>query len=514
MKKALFVVLVISMFVCILSISAGAVTGSESNEFGEITYVEGLRADTQLTDKSSRVVLLNSDGTYSTYPTYYICDVKLQWQGTTQYDFSAINSALKTSYDMMKIVRIEIITDATIWNPNGGVLHGNTNLVEVRFPEGTQITEIGGQTFKGCTNLKSITIPKSVKTLGWLCFEHCYGLEEVIFEEGSQLTKLGGPTFQRCDSLKEIKFPDSLTSASGLILQACGSLERVYFGRNFTSALSSNAFQSTPTKGLQIFLPDFADFASVIKAAPGATLVTSLTKAQAEELEIGKAYSYDELMAAGKFEESAIVYGCPQCMMFADGGTHRLENINTCIGRCSVCGFVAKFESPVHQLKVFYENGFACGGIVYESCQNELCGYSKDIKELSAIICFVGYSVSEDLSALCAGYCINQGALEEYEKYNGEEKISYGIYFGVFDGESDNFLSYDAGEIKSINGSGVAVNLNRITVGFDFKISGFNESTQNTEIILCAYVGNGARIDYLTGYDLEIEPITVSRLAK
>ncbi len=509
MKKTILFIIIVLSFIYLFAISSFAVTGKVSNEFGEITYVEGLRSDTQLKDKTSRVVLLNSDGTYSTYPTYYICDVKLQWQGTTQYKFDAINSALGTNYDMMSIVRIEIITDATIWNPNGGVLHGNTNLLEVIFPEGTQITEIGGQTFKGCTSLKSITIPKSVKTLGWLCFEHCYGLETVIFEEGSQLTKLGGPTFQRCDSLKEIKFPDSLTSASGIILQYCGSLEKVFFGRNFTSALSSNAFQGTPTTGLQIFLPENANFASVIDAAPKSTIITMLTKEKAEQVGIGNVYSYDELLKAGKFAESTIVYGCPGCMMFSDGGSHKLENINTCVGKCSICGYIDKFETPQHILNTFctYENGFTKNGVAYENCANEGCGHSRTIETVNALINFIGYSVKEDKSAMCVSYYVDKTAINTYMNYNENEQITYGIYFGLSNGNTDNLLSYNNGVIEATNEKSVNINLESNIVGFDFKVSGFNESTINTDLMIFAYIGNGSKIECVTS-----NPIKISQL--
>lgn len=495
-KIVLFVIALISL-VCIFTLTLFAVSGSSSNEFGDITYVEGLRADTQLKDKTSRVVLLNSDGTYSTYPTYYICDVKLQWQGTTQYDFSAINSALDASYSMMSIVRIEIITDATIWNSNGGVLHGNKNLLEVVFPEGTQITEIGGQTFKGCINLKSITIPKSVQTLGWLCFEHCYGLEEVAFEEGSQLTKLGIPSFQRCDSLKEIKLPDSLTSFGWLEFQDCDALERVFLGKNFTASIDSRVFQSSDTKGMQIFAPENADFASIIKAAPGATIVTSLTKEQAEKTGVGKVYSYNELLSAGKFTENAIVYGCPDCMM-SNGGKHLLETVNPCIGKCSVCGYVDKFENPAHNLKCFcsYENGFAQGGIVYQVCQNDMCGYSDITGNTGAIIYFYGYSVKEDLSAMCASYYIDKSAYNTYLSYNQGEKLSYGIYLGVYNESRHNLLTYDNGIIKSVDEKGACLNIDSKIVSFDFKISGFNERSISTRLVLVAYIGNGERIDY------------------
>ena len=513
MRKIALLIMIFIFSACLFTMTSFAVTGSTSNEFGKITYVDGLRSDTQIKDQTSRVVLLNSDGTYSTYPTYYICDVKLQWQGTTQYKFDAINAALGTNYDMMSIVRIEIITDATIWNPHGGVLHGNTNLLEVIFPEGTQMTEIGGQTFKGCTNLKSITIPKSVKTLGWLCFEHCYGLEEVIFEEGSQLTKLGGPTFQRCDSLKEIKFPDSLTSASGLILQSCGSLEKVFFGRNFTGALSSNAFQSTPTKGLQIFVPENADFASIMAAAKNATIVTTLTKEQAEKTGVGKVYSYDELLSAGKFEENAIVYGCPGCMMFSDGGSHKLENINTCVGKCAVCGYIDKLEAPRHILNTFctYENGFSKSGIAYESCTNEGCGHLRTVETVNALIGFIGYSVKEDKSAVCVSYYVNKIAIDAYTSYNEDEQITYGIYFGISNGNTDNLLSYNNGVIEATNEKSVNINLESNIVGFDFKVSGFNEGTLNTDLMIFAYIGNGSKIEYVTE-DTEVNSIKISQL--
>ena len=70
MKKIFLLACVFALF-CLLSLSVGAVTGNASNEYGKITYVNGIDEVTGH-DTTSRAVLRNADDTYTTYPAYYI----------------------------------------------------------------------------------------------------------------------------------------------------------------------------------------------------------------------------------------------------------------------------------------------------------------------------------------------------------------------------------------------------------------------------------------------------------
>lgn len=91
MKRILFLFATL-VLLCIFSLSVGAVTGARSDEFGEVTYVSGVNENTEIKDKTSRVVLLNSDGTYTTYPAYYISDRdKAHSRGAYPLNFNSKN---------------------------------------------------------------------------------------------------------------------------------------------------------------------------------------------------------------------------------------------------------------------------------------------------------------------------------------------------------------------------------------------------------------------------------------
>ena len=94
------------------------------------------------------------------------------------------------------------------------------------------VTRIGGYAFKGCGNLKGVTIPDTVTSLGSYafqnsgltsvvipgsvesiggdyCFDTCSKLEEVVIEEG--VRTIGRYAFRFCSILKKVSFPASLS---------------------------------------------------------------------------------------------------------------------------------------------------------------------------------------------------------------------------------------------------------------------------------------------------------------
>ena len=60
------------------------------------------------------------------------------------------------------------------------------------------------------TSITSVFIPKNILVLTWGAFEGCSSLSEVRFEEGSRLEKVSGASFYGCSQLKKIDFPSSV----------------------------------------------------------------------------------------------------------------------------------------------------------------------------------------------------------------------------------------------------------------------------------------------------------------
>ncbi len=119
--------------------------------------------------------------------------------------------------------------------PDGtyGVQFGNSYaLEEITFPstyKGKPISAImSPQKFNVSSSawaVKKITIPKSVKTIHASAFEYISSLETVIFEEGSMLEKIENGAFKGCTNLKSITIPNGVTSIGQDAFLDCKSLE-------------------------------------------------------------------------------------------------------------------------------------------------------------------------------------------------------------------------------------------------------------------------------------------------
>ena len=67
-------------------------------------------------------------------------------------------------------------------------------LTSVTIPN--SVTSIGEYAFNGCTGLTSVTIPNSVTSIGWRVFYGCTGLTSVTIP--NSVTSIGGSAFSVC----------------------------------------------------------------------------------------------------------------------------------------------------------------------------------------------------------------------------------------------------------------------------------------------------------------------------
>ena len=103
------------------------------------------------------------------------------------------------------------------FDDNGYPLH--SSLEEVLLPNG--LITIGKGTFSGCTSLKSIELPTSLREIGMNAFFHT-GLTRITIPEG--VTELEELLFYDCDSLKEVTFPQTLERIGAYAFWGCSSL--------------------------------------------------------------------------------------------------------------------------------------------------------------------------------------------------------------------------------------------------------------------------------------------------
>ena len=89
--------------------------------------------------------------------------------------------------------------------------------------DGKKVTEIGDSTFKGCTELTSITIPDGVTGIGNNAFSGCTSLETVTIP--ASVTYVRDSAFYGCTSLKSVTIPESVTYIGGYAFAECYSLK-------------------------------------------------------------------------------------------------------------------------------------------------------------------------------------------------------------------------------------------------------------------------------------------------
>ena len=87
------------------------------------------------------------------------------------------------------------------------------------------VTCIGDNSFKGCTSLKSVTIPEGVISIGREAFQGCGSLKSVIIPES--VTSIGHSAFSSCVSLQSITIPKNVSSIENYAFSGCKSLTSI-----------------------------------------------------------------------------------------------------------------------------------------------------------------------------------------------------------------------------------------------------------------------------------------------
>lgn len=119
----------------------------------------------------------------------------------------------------------KVTIPATIEKIGTAAFSYNSKLAEVVFAEGSVIEEISWGSFAYCRNLKSFTMPSSVKTVDGLAFYGCDNLTEINFSAG--LERINGEAFGECKKLASVNLPEGLISIGVAAFYNCVSLEQI-----------------------------------------------------------------------------------------------------------------------------------------------------------------------------------------------------------------------------------------------------------------------------------------------
>lgn len=135
--------------------------------------------------------------------------------------FMATNSSL-TSITIPKSVK-------TI---GGSAFMSCTNLKTVVFENQSELETIEASTFESCVNLESMTIPKSVKSINNSAFNSCRKLQ-LTLEQGSVLETIGIYVFYYCQAITEWNTPSTITSIGENSFGTCINLKDVYINNAY-----------------------------------------------------------------------------------------------------------------------------------------------------------------------------------------------------------------------------------------------------------------------------------------
>lgn len=96
---------------------------------------------------------------------------------------------------------------------------------KVVFTEDCGVTEIPDYAFMGCTSLRRVSLPQTLKKIGFQAFSECASLEIINFPDS--LEDIGSNSFAYCRSLNHVLFPKNLKHIGHNAFSFCESLEEV-----------------------------------------------------------------------------------------------------------------------------------------------------------------------------------------------------------------------------------------------------------------------------------------------
>lgn len=156
---------------------------------------------------------------------------------------------------------------------NGTVTDYSGQTANIVIPSSFQnitVTGFSNSAFAGCTELKSIIIPDSVKSIGNSSFKDCNNLTSVTI--GNGVTIIGASVFNGCSKLTSVTIGEGVTNIGRYAFYNCTALTEIYYNAikvdDFTypdNLRCDNVFYNVgkSTSGVSVF---FGDAVTIIPA--------------------------------------------------------------------------------------------------------------------------------------------------------------------------------------------------------------------------------------------------------
>lgn len=493
MKRKILFFSVMAIVACCFM--AMGVCAANTNEFGQIEEIPNIDLTGMNTDTVARVVVMNGENEYHTYPARYIVSESAKFK----YNFKPINDALGTSYNKHSVIRIEVPDNITIAT-NCGDLSQTNNLLEIKFFPTSELHTLEYGCFYANKKLQKLNIPKKVTTIGTLIVNNST-LEELVFDDGFSAI-LPKDSFRGAGGVKKVVFSNQMTTVEDRALDSTlgEQLEEFYMGASLKDLGTNN--MAWVKQSVRFYVPaeflaevdtitmeTFSWWSSTACLPTGVIFFTG-TRAQAEALIAKSTYDrvfcstaelveWDSNVADSEYAPQKgwrIVYNYGICNAFY-GGEHVMSGVES-----------AKVVDFFTEIKVG------------DMCTRQGCGIGTVSCVIEPIFENLGFSQSENADengkySITLGYKINRDAYKTYLEYG---ELEFGFVVASAEAVGSIALKIENGAVVTVDEKVYMVNQELFAYDYvDFKLIGVDHSKNGKEIIMSMYVFDGVQIKYL-----------------
>ena len=108
------------------------------------------------------------------------------------------------------------------------------------------ITKFYEYAFSMCSTLTAIFLPSTLTSIESHAFYTCENLSQVKFAEGTLLTEIGEDAFANCEGLTEITIPATVTSIGNSAFNGCSNLVSITISANTPPGLGNDVWDGIP----------------------------------------------------------------------------------------------------------------------------------------------------------------------------------------------------------------------------------------------------------------------------
>lgn len=525
MKRKIIISFILAALMTIaLAIGVSAAT---TNEFADTTeQIQGIDLTGMSTDASARVVIVDANGEYHTYPAQYVVSNNESFY----YNFNPINTALGTSYTKNSVVRIEVPDDVLIATKTGD-LSSCKALVEIKFSPNSALHTLQYGCFYDNSKLEKLNIPASVKHItnskgvegsGALIINKST-LKELIFEDGFDLV-LPCESFNGATGVEKVVFSNQMTTVEDRALNFTlgESLKEFYMGASLKDLGTNN--MAYVKQSVKFYMPEqflsenetitmetfswwsssaclptgvifYAGSLEQMQALIQKSTYDRVICSSANLVEWDSTKSDDEYVPANGW---TIVYNYNKCKAFY-GNEHEEKQLNSCQFGCARnCGVVALLENPKHQgvKSVLYGESsvvnYYADITVCEACANCKTKMGDDIK-INPLFVDKGYSVDLVGSGIVYSFKADHDAIKSYKTI-----VDASFEYGVVASMGSAPISYQDGKVVTDVNS---ISANMQNEDFDFvtiKVVSIPADKLDAKIVCCGYAIENGTVYYIT----------------